>query len=38
VGEELAPEADLSKPHQDKNTVEETAAINAAREMLSIKD
>jgi DNA-directed RNA polymerase subunit beta' len=38
VGEELAPDADLSKPNQDKNTVEETAAINNAREMLSIKD
>jgi DNA-directed RNA polymerase subunit beta' len=38
VGEEIAPESDLSKPNQDKNTVEETAAINNAREMLSIKD
>ncbi|MEI6421863.1 MAG: DNA-directed RNA polymerase subunit beta', partial [Lentisphaerota bacterium] len=38
MGEEIAPESDLSKPNQDKNTVEETAAINNAREMLSIKD
>jgi len=38
LGEELPPEADLSKPQQDKPTLEEAAAINAAREMLSIKD
>ena len=38
IGEELPPEADLSKPQQDKPTIEEAAAISAAREMLSIKD